>query len=150
MNRRELLGKLPILVIGPTILKAAACTTEIDGAPVLGGGGAGGTGGTGDDIDQFVVSNQDTSGHTHMFWIECDQRGAGPWTYIAEGASHTHEVALTAADLDSVFAGQEVTIQTTDGHPHTWIVRMPTGMCPPDGGGDDGSGGGGGGGGGGW
>jgi hypothetical protein len=87
-----------------------------------------------------------------MFWIECDQQGAGPWTYIAEGASHTHEVTLTAADLDAVFNGQQVTIQTTDSHPHTWIVLMPTGMCPPDGGGggggDDGTGGGGGGGGG--
>lgn len=135
MNRRELLGRLPILFIGPVVLKAAGCTTEIEGRPAAGG----------DAGDQFSVMNQDSSGHTHMFWIECDQRGAGPWTYTAEGASHTHEVTLTAGDLDAVFAGQQVTIQTTDGHPHTWIVQMPTGMCPPQGGEDDGTGGGGGG-----
>jgi len=133
VNRRELLGRLPILFIAPAVLKAIGCTTEIDGVPAPGGGAA---------ADQFSVVNQDTSGHTHMFWIECDQRGAGPWTYTAEGASHTHQITLTAADLDAVFAGQPVTIQTTDGHPHTWIVQMPSGMCPADGGGDDGSGGG--------
>ena len=140
MNRRELLGKLPLLFAGPLILKAAACVTEVGSGPPPAGGG----GGSGGAADQFAVSNQDASGHSHTFWIECDQRGAGPWTYVAEGA-HTHEVALTAEELEAVFRGEAVTVQTTAGHPHTWIVQMPAGMCPPDGGSDGGSGGGGGG-----
>lgn len=137
MNRRELLGKLSILLAGPVVLKAAACVTEIDGAPPPAGDGGGGA-------DQFAVMNQDGSGHTHMFWIECEQRGAGPWTYLAEGA-HSHQVTLTSDELDAVFRGEAVTVQTTAGHPHTWMVQMPAGMCAPGGGSDGGSGGGGGG-----
>lgn len=160
MNRRDLLRKIPVVLVGPALVKVvAACTTEIDGNPPPGGGGGGtgtGGGGTG-DATQFAVMNQDTSGHTHMFWIECDQRGAGPWTYTAEGA-HTHEVTVSADQLDAVFRGEQVVIETNGTHPHTWMLQMPNGMCPDDGtggGGDTGDGGdtgggGGGGGGGGW
>lgn len=160
MNRRDLLRKLPVVLAAPAVLKlVAACTTDVDGnpAPGSGGGGGTGTGGGGETATEFAVMNNDTSGHTHMFWIECDQRGAGPWTYVAEG-THTHQVTLTADQLDAVFRGEQVSIDTTDGHAHTWIVQMPNGMCPDDGtggGGDtgdsgdgtgDGTGGGGGGG----
>jgi len=148
VNRRDLVRKLPVLLVGPALLKAAACVTEIDGRPAPGSGGGGGTGsgGGGETATEFGVSNSDTSGHMHMFWIECDQRGAGPWTYVAEGP-HTHEVSLSAEQLDAVFRGEMVTVETTAGHPHTWLIQMPSGMCPLDdpGGGDDGSGGGGGG-----
>ncbi|HEU5057887.1 MAG TPA: hypothetical protein VFU21_15250 [Kofleriaceae bacterium] len=158
MNRRDLLRKLPVVLAVPAGIKlVAACTTEIDGnPPPAGGGGGGGGSGGGGDATQFAVMNADASGHSHMFWIECDQRGAGPWTYTAEGA-HTHEVTISAEQLDQVFLGQAVTIETNGTHPHTWVIQMPSGMCPDDGGGGDtgdggdggdGSGGGGGGGGG--
>ena len=161
MNRRDLLRKLPVVLAVPATLKlVAACTTEIDGnpPPAGGGGGGGGSGGGGGDATQFAVMNSDASGHSHMFWIECDQRGAGPWTYTAEGA-HTHEVTISAEQLDQVFLGQAVSIETNGTHPHTWVIQMPSGMCPDDGGGggdtgdsgDDGGGDGtGDGGGGGW
>lgn len=33
-------------------------------------------------------------------------RGAGPWTYVAEGA-HTHEVSLSVEQLEAVSAARQ-------------------------------------------
>jgi len=167
VRRRDFVKRLSAgLALGPIILKLQACTVGGDTPePGGGGGGGGGTGGGGADaavdLTQFRVTNMDDSGHSHWFFIECDQAAAGVETsYTAEG-THTHVVTITGGDLDRVFAGEQVSLQTTDGHAHTWVIQMPNGMCTGDGGGtgggDDGSGGGtgggtggGGGGGGGW
>jgi len=162
VRRRDFVRRLSTgLVLGPIMLKLQACTVGSDSEITGGGGGGGGTGTGGgggadaaSDLTQFRVTNMDDSGHSHWFWIECTQAAAGvDTTYTAEG-SHTHVVEVTGADLDRILAGQAITLTTTDGHPHTWVIQMPTGMCSGDsGGGDpppDDGGGGGGGGGGGW
>jgi hypothetical protein len=159
VRRRDFVKRLSAgLALGPLVLKLQGCVgdTEVPTAPGSGGGGgtSGGGADAGSDLLQFRVTNSDSSGHTHWFFVECSQVEAGAdTTYTAEG-SHTHLVPVTGADLDRILAGDPITIYTTDSHPHTWIIQMPTGMCSGDGGGtpppDDDGGGGGGGGGGGW
>ena len=160
MRRRDFVKRLSAgLALGPLVLKLQGCTVGGDTPPPgSSGGGGGGTGSGGGadaapDLLQFRVTNSDTSGHSHWFYVECSQVEAGAdTTYTAEG-SHTHIVPVTGDDLDRILAGDPITIYTNDSHPHTWIIQMPSGMCSGDGGGtpppDDGSGGGGGGGGGG-
>jgi hypothetical protein len=161
VRRRDFVKRLSAgLALGPLVLKLQGCVgdTEVPTAPGSGGGGGTGNGGggadAGSDLLQFRVTNMDSSGHSHWFFVECTQVEAGAdTTYTAEG-SHTHLVPVTGTDLDQILAGNSITIYTNDSHPHTWIIQMPSGMCsgdgastpPPDGG--DGSGGGGGGGGG--
>lgn len=153
VRRRDFVKRLSAgLALGPIILKLEACTVGSDAggtAPPPAGGGSD----AGGDLLQFRVTNSDTSGHSHWFWIECTQVEAGAdTTYTAEG-SHTHLVTVTGADLDRILAGESITLDTTDGHPHTWIIQMPSGMCSGDGSSDppgddpppdDGGGGGGG------
>lgn len=89
----------------------------------------------------FAVTNSDASGHSHSFEIKCSHATADGWTYVADGA-HTHEVNMTAAQLQQVFDGGTVTINTTDGHAHTWVIAMPGSACTPSSGGGGGGGGG--------
>ncbi len=166
MRRRDFVKRLSAgLALGPLVLKLQACTVGGDTPPPGSGGGGGGTGSGGGSVDagsdllQFQVTNMDSSGHSHWFFIECSQVEAGADTsYTAEG-SHTHVVNVTGADLDRILAGDSITINTNDTHAHTWIIQMPSGMCSGDGGGGGDTGGGdgggtgggtGGGGGGGW
>src|SRR5690349_21772918 len=74
------------------------------------------------------VTNTDTSGHSHSFTIACADGQSPGRVYTATG-SHTHQVPLSAEQLDAIMAGQTVTVQTTDGHPHTWIIHRPNGVC---------------------
>lgn len=153
MKRRDFVKRLSAgLALGPLVIKLQACAgdTEVPTRPSGGGGGGADAGGT---IAQFRVTNTDSSGHGHWFWIACSEAAAGVETrYTAEG-THSHLVTVSAADLDRILAGEQVTLSTTDGHPHTWIIQMPSGMCSGDPGGDppdeeppdDGGGGGGGG-----
>jgi hypothetical protein len=76
----------------------------------------------------FAVSNNDSSGHSHSFTIKCSQKGAEGWTYTA-GGGHTHEVTLDREQLEAVFSGETVTVQTSDGHPHTWVITRPDSTC---------------------
>ena len=62
-----------------------------------------------------------------------------------------HEVRLSRTDLERIFAGQTVTIETTDGHRHLWTIQLPSTGCRSQNTGSSGGGGSGGGsGGGGW
>lgn len=122
MRRRDLLYVLTLPMIG--------CVVE-DDYPVRGGavpGDLGGGGGAGDRPTSFVVTNDDDSGHTHAFEVRCVDLEARQDTFTAGGA-HTHEVRLTDEDIDTILDGGTVTIETTGGHPHRWVVRMPAGLC---------------------
>ena len=149
-NRRNFLRNAGLLLAMPLAVKVVGCADEPGQYPPGGGGTPpGGGGGGNEDAESFSVMNSDSSGHSHSFEIECAQVNAGGWTYTADGA-HSHDVALTEDELALIFAGGTVTVQTTDGHPHTWVIAMPSGMCASDSGGGGGGTGGGGGGGGGW
>jgi hypothetical protein len=110
-----------------------ACVAQ-DDLPKRPPGGTGG-GGTGDPPPQdpppdsnFRVENDDNSGHLHWFEIACTDLDDGRLVYTAMGP-HTHQVTLTDADLDSILAGETITVQTTAGHPHTWVIAMPSQLC---------------------
>lgn len=133
-DRRQFLTQVSGALLAVPVVAAglSACAAEEDHGlpewdpnappPVPPGGG-------GDTVAQsFMAHNEDSSGHSHTFEVKCSHRGANGWVYTAGGA-HTHTVELSAADLDAVFAGSAVTIDTTDGHPHTWVVRLPDGVC---------------------
>jgi len=132
-ERRQFLTHVSgVLLAVPVVAKLAGCgrveddTGEWDGdeSPMPPGGGSG----PADAAESFEVVNDDDSGHLHSFEIKCSHRDADGWVYTA-GGGHTHTVALTAKDLDAVFSGTAVTIETTDGHPHTWVIRLPDGAC---------------------
>ena len=38
-------------------------------------------------------------------------------------------IELSQQDLVDIFAGREVTKETTDSHPHTWVIQMPAAGC---------------------
>ena len=77
----------------------------------------------------FSAGNTDSSGHRHSFTIQCtDLTGAGK-TYTATLSGHTHPVPLSAAQLATLESGGSVTINTTDQHPHTWIITKPANAC---------------------
>lgn len=72
----------------------------------------------------------DGSGHLHTFTIQCTDLSGGGKTYIGGPPSdHSHPVTLSAAQLTTLANGGTVTINTTDGHPHTWIITKPSDAC---------------------
>ena len=77
---------------------------------------------------EFLATNTDASGHSHSFTLQCAHAEADGWTYTAGGA-HTHQVALTRDQLAAIFAGETVTVETTGGHPHTWVISRPGDEC---------------------
>lgn len=135
MRRRSFLVQVAGTVVGtPILLSITSCASD-DGS---GGGGGGET------VNGFVVNNTDASSHTHQFTVVCDDEGAASATYTATGSGHTHSVALSQQDLTDIFAGREVTKETSDLHAHTWVIQMPAAGCtavpnddddPPDDGG---------------
>ncbi len=131
------------LLAVPLVAQVVSCAEEAGQYPPAGSGpGAGGGGGGGNVDRSFAVMNSDASGHSHSFLVSCSDEGADSVSYIADGA-HTHEVVLSRSQLAAIFDGGQVTIETSDGHPHTWVIKMPTTACaassPPDQpGGDDG------------
>jgi len=129
MKRRDLLARIPMILLAVPVLKACAAEDDRTTRPP----GTGGTGGDGDNggddpASSFRVENDDDSGHLHWFEITCVQLDSRQTTWTALGA-HTHMVTLTADELDQVLAGDNVIVETTAGHPHTWILQMPAGMC---------------------
>ena len=129
VRRRSFLLRLGGAVASaPVLLTMTGCVADGygDTPPTSNGtGGGGGGGGQQQTPDRFTVANADSSGHSHTFEIECTDQGTGNVTYTA-GGGHTHQVALTEDQLDRVFAGETVTVNTSDGHAHTWSVRMPS------------------------
>jgi hypothetical protein len=128
MHRRQFLA-----AFASAPLLASACQVgNPEPTPGPGGPGPGGPGGSdGPDAgvpEGFAVSNADASGHSHSFTIQCAHADAAGWTYTAGGA-HTHQVSLTAEQLAAIFAGDTVTVETTGGHPHTWVIARPTSAC---------------------
>lgn len=104
------------------------CVAEDDDYPPRGGGGGGGGAEPGDDPEPFFVENDDASGHTHSFELSCAMLESRQYTYTAGGA-HSHQVTLTDDDIDDVLNGVTVTVQTSGGHAHTWVLQMPSGRC---------------------
>jgi hypothetical protein len=76
-----------------------------------------------------VIVNDDSSGHVHELVILCGDEGSPSVTYTATGAGHTHPVSLSGQELESIFAGGQVVIDTNDSHPHTWVISMPGTGC---------------------
>ncbi len=137
MNRRELLSRIPLFLMAIPVASSAlgGCASEEPYPPrPPGGGGGGGGGDTEADPDagaetSFLVQNQDSSGHPHSFEMSCASLDGRQYTYTAGGA-HTHMVTLTDEDIDDILSGRTVTIETTGGHPHTWVIAMPASLCP--------------------
>jgi len=127
MNRRDILKRLGLVLIAVPVM---SCAAESDYPDRGGGGGGGGSGGGGGDEEDaaFTVSNNDYSGHAHSFEVKCTELEGGQAVWTAGGA-HTHQVTLTEAQITSVLNGESVTIETSGGHAHTWIVQMPSGRC---------------------
>ena len=130
MNRRDILKRLGLVLIAVPV--AASCAAEEPYPPMPpggGGGGEGGGGGGGGEEDaSFMVSNNDYSGHTHSFEVLCSELEDGKTVWTAGGA-HTHQVTLSDAQLATILDGQSVTVESTGGHPHTWVIQMPSGRC---------------------
>lgn len=124
MKRRQFLSRLLTAV---AIAPVAACyvgddTTKPPPGP------SGGAADAAAAPTEFSVTNQDSSGHSHSFTIKCSHATADGWTYTA-GGGHTHSVTLDQSQLQAIFAGETITVETTDGHPHTWVITRPEGMC---------------------
>ncbi len=129
MNRRELLSRLPLFLLA---IPVVACVAEEPYPPRPPGGGGGGGADPAPDAGAdaaFTVANQDDSGHAHALELRCTSLQAGQASYTATGA-HTHVVNLTADDIAEVLAGRTVTVTSTAGHPHTWVIAMPASRCP--------------------
>jgi hypothetical protein len=103
----------------PTVLQIAAC------------GGSDSGGADAKATDSFtVVNTQTASPHPHSFTVNCaDLSSSTDVSYTASGSGHLHTVPITAAELAMVAAGQTVTINTNDGHPHVWEVQKPANAC---------------------
>jgi hypothetical protein len=138
MDRRTFLVRMSAtLVAAPAAATLLGCAEDEreDYIPPPGGGASGGGGGGGGEQDPiFSVMNSDQSGHYHSFDMRCSHASANGYAYTAEGG-HTHRVELSRDDLARIFAGDTVTIETTDGHPHTWVIRLPDSVCSAAGGG---------------
>lgn len=127
MRRRDLLARLPLVLLAAPIL---GCATEDDDYPLRPPGQQ--TGGTsppqgGDGV--FTARNQDDSGHDHTVEIRCSSLEDGQTTYVADGP-HTHNLELSDSDLEDLLDGRTVTFTTTGGgHEHTWVLRAPGSVC---------------------
>ena len=113
-NRREFLIRVgTALIVVPPVLIASSCKKSA--LP------------TGPGPEEWDVFNDDNSGHTHTFRIECtqvmDMKSVVYTTTV--GSNHSHQVTLTAANFEQLSLLNEVVIQTTDLHPHTWKIRVP-------------------------
>lgn len=124
MKRRTFLIKLSTVVAAPLVLKA--CGGGDDGVTTSGGTTT--TSGDGDAENGFRVPNADAATtHPHSFVVICADEGMAEVTYTAGGSGHTHTVTISGDQLDTIFNGGTVHIDTTNGgHPHSWDISMPT------------------------
>ncbi|HZJ55498.1 MAG TPA: hypothetical protein VFD38_15265 [Myxococcaceae bacterium] len=113
MNRREVIFRIGGLLLAlPASRLLMAC---------------GGDNGTDPNSLRFISSSD--LGHTHFFTLQLTEITTPPVAGISRmtsnDLSHTHTVTLTEADLDSINAGNTVTVTTSndDNHTHTFAFR---------------------------
>ena len=126
MRRRELLSRLPCVLLAVPVV--GCLSNEEDDYPVRPGGTPSGGSAPPGGAAAFTAINADDSGHSHSFEIRCSQRDQGAQVFVADGP-HKHDVTLTDAQLDAIFRGDTVRIDTNDIHPHTWVIRKPAEAC---------------------
>jgi len=130
MRRRDFLSGLTRISAAALALPLiASCVAEPEEERPLRPGAVPGGGSAPPGPDgAFAINNDDDSGHLHAFEMHCTEEGKDGFVYTATGP-HEHQVEVSAQQLEEVFAGGTVTIQTTDKHPHTWRLRMPGTAC---------------------
>ena len=82
-------------------------------------------------VGSFEVSTKEGDPHVHTFTVTCSDFDLnGMVTFTAMGSGHTHDVKISAGDLDKVLAGDTIEVMTTSGgHNHTFVFSMPNGTC---------------------
>jgi hypothetical protein len=117
MDRREFLVRMGgVLVAVPFVLEAVSCGD--DKGPTQPANSFSGTG-TG-------------SGHTHSLTVLCVDLSRNSVTYTSgTGGSplHSHPVTLDMTNLQDLTNEQQVQINTSDSHAHTWTIQKPRGAC---------------------
>ena len=102
------------------------------------GGGYGAGGGASDAEDpaappqqsgtQIVYTTSDDDAHFHTFGIETSALAAPPTDGVAgstsNDAGHTHAVAVSMTDLQSVAAGQTIKVTTGTASSHTHVLTL--------------------------
>ena len=140
MKRREFLlkaaGTAAVLTVVPSLL--AACDdggtdTDPDSETDSETDTEGDTD-TGDDDTAAAADCLDCAGsaaegesnsHGHFICLTQAELDAGEEiTYTSTGGNHDHTFVITAAQIASIVAGDVVTIESADSHPHTWDVSM--------------------------
>jgi len=113
MNRREFLVRATIGgVTVPLLITEIGCS-EDDGGP----------GGPGPGSETFVSTL--AQGHTHTITIsDGDLTAGGAHNYTSSSTGHTHQVNLSAQQIDNLSVGCKVTqvSSNTDNHTHTWEI----------------------------
>ncbi|MFT6816925.1 MAG: hypothetical protein ACJATT_000726 [Myxococcota bacterium] len=140
MKRREFLtrcaGAALVLTIAPSLLTGCDDGTgETDDEGTGDGTGDDDSEGTGDEdtgevteacldcADSVAEGPSDTHGHL-ICLTRADLDDGADITYTSSGGSHDHTFTITAAQLQSIAAGDIVTIESTDSHDHAWDVAM--------------------------
>lgn len=108
MERREFLGHAVRLVLMIPVASTLAC----DGAE-----------GTCSDAND---ASGDADSHGHSLLIPAaDLQAPADATYTSTGGDHTHEVSISAAELEDLVADCEVTVLSSDqGHNHSWLLLL--------------------------
>ncbi len=115
MKRREFLVRVAIGgATMPLIFRQLGCSDD---------------GGTGPDTTAETFSSlPDGTGHSHTIIIpDADIAGGGDHTYTASNVGHTHEVQLSADEIDRLSLGCSVTKESSEnaGHRHVWLIHLP-------------------------
>jgi hypothetical protein len=114
LGRRQLLGAFLVLPAGIFLVRCGSSDASTpSGAPVS-------------DGTQTTYTSSNASGHTHTFVIQnvvfttAPAQGVNGATSTTSG--HSHDVAVTMAELQAVGAGQTVEVTTTSvgGHAHVF------------------------------
>ena len=127
MKRREfLLGVGGGLIAVPAVLSVTACGSGDDDD----GDNAGRVdAATGPTSFEGGTSGSDGSGHSHTFTVQRADLSGNSATYTATGSGHSHTSTLDASQLSALSAGDLVSFDTTEVHPHSWEVRKPADAC---------------------
>jgi hypothetical protein len=120
LDRRKFTLAAALAALSGVAITISACGgSSSPSSPSTGGTGTGGTGSTGASDKVGVISNN----HGHSAVITGAQLTAGGALNldIQGTATHTHQVSLTAAQIASIAANQQVGQEssTSSGHSHT-------------------------------
>lgn len=138
MKRREFLlkaaGTAAVLTVVPSLL--SACDdggTDTDPDSETDTDGDTSDTDTGDDdtgaadcldcADSAAEGESDTHGH-FICLTQAELDAGEDITYTSTGGNHDHTFTITAAEIASILAGDVVTINSSDSHPHSWDVSM--------------------------